>query len=62
MQSLRKLLAGSYGKVIIARRLTNAEVKGFERERGTLTRGCTHDSLSKGEERFRRPRAGISQR
>jgi len=34
MQELRTLLAGSYGKVIIARRLTNAEVKVFERERG----------------------------
>jgi len=33
--------------VIIARRLTYAEMAVFERERGTLTRRCTHGSLSR---------------
>jgi len=34
MQSLRKLLADSYDKVIIARGRTYAEAEVFERERG----------------------------
>ena len=34
MQDLRKLIGGSRGEVIIARRLTGAELKVFERERG----------------------------
>jgi hypothetical protein len=39
MQNLRKLLAGSCGKVIIARPLTDAEVNVFERERGDSDAG-----------------------
>ena len=34
MQDLRKLLAGSRGEVIVARRLPRAEVEVLERERG----------------------------
>jgi hypothetical protein len=34
MQGLRKLLAGSRGEVIVARRITRAEVEVLERERG----------------------------
>jgi hypothetical protein len=44
MPELRKLLAGSRGEVIVARRITRAEPELIERERGAPTPGCTRGS------------------
>lgn len=58
MQDLRKLLAGSRGEVIIARRLTRAEQELLERERGDSDAGVHARIIVKEEERFHRPRRG----
>lgn len=55
MQDLRKLLAGSPGAVIIARRLTPAELKVFERRAGGLQRGRARAIVNKEGLRFRHP-------
>ena len=56
MQDLRKLLAGSRGEVIIARRLTRAEQALLERERRDSDAGVHARIVVEEEERFRRPR------
>jgi hypothetical protein len=58
MPELRKLLAGSRGEVIVARRLTRAEQELLERERGDSDAGVHVRIFLKEEERFRRPRHG----
>ncbi len=55
---LRKLLAGSRGQVIVARRLTRAEQELLERERGDSDAGVHARLVVKEEERFWRPRHG----
>jgi len=60
MQELRKLLAGSCGRAIIARRLTNAEVKVFERERRDSDAGMHARLVVKEEERSGAPAWGQS--
>jgi hypothetical protein len=62
MRELRKLLAGSRGEVIVARRLTRAEQALLERERGDSDAGVHARIVVKEEERFRRPRRGGNQR
>ena len=56
MPELRKLLAGSRGEVIVARRLTRAEQELLERERGDSDAGVHARLVVKEEERFGRPR------
>ena len=58
MPELRKLLAGSRGEVIVARRLTRAEQELLERERGESDAGVHVRIVLKEEERFWRPRHG----
>ena len=58
LRDLRKLLAGSRGEVIFARRLTRAEEVLFERERGDSDAGVHARIVVKEEERFQRPRRG----
>ena len=58
MPELRKLLAGSRGEVIVARRLTRAEQALLERERGDSDAGVHARLVVKEEERFWRPRHG----
>ena len=58
MQALRKLLAGSPGEVIVARRLTRAEVEVLERERGGSDAGVHARIVVKEEKRFWHPRRG----
>jgi len=58
MRELRKLLAGSRGDVIVARRLTRAEQALLERERGDSDAGVHARIVVKEEERFHRPRRG----
>ena len=53
---LRKLLAGSRGEVIVARRLTRAEQELLERERRDSDAGVHVRIVLKEEERFGRPR------
>jgi hypothetical protein len=55
---LRKLLAGSRGEVIVARRLTSAEQELLERERGDCDAGVHARLVIKEEERFWRPQRG----
>jgi hypothetical protein len=63
MQDLRKLLAGSRGEVIVARRLTRAEQAQLEREREDSDAGVHARIVVKEEERFRRlGRGGTSKR
>ena len=57
-RELRKLLAGSRGEVIVARRLTRAEQELLERERGDSDAGVHARIVVKEEERFQRPRRG----
>ncbi|HEX2692246.1 MAG TPA: hypothetical protein VHN14_36805 [Kofleriaceae bacterium] len=57
MRALRKLIAGSPGQVIVARRLTRPEQELLERERGDSDAGVHARIVVKEEERFRRPRA-----
>lgn len=54
MRELRKLLAGSRGEVIVARRITRAEQELLERERGDSDAGVHARIIVKEEERFRR--------
>ena len=58
MRALRKLIAGSRGEVIVARRLTRAEQELLERERGDSDAGVHARIVVKEEERFHRPRRG----
>lgn len=57
MQDPQELLAGARGTVIVARRLTRAEVEVLERERGDSDAGVHARIVGKEEERFRRRRA-----
>jgi hypothetical protein len=58
MRALRKLIAGSRGEVIVARRITRAEQELLEREREDSDAGV-HARIVVGEElRFWRPRRG----
>lgn len=56
VQDLRKLIGGSRGEVIIARRLTVSELKVFERERGDSDAAVHGHLVTKEELRFVRPR------
>jgi hypothetical protein len=58
MQDLRKLLAGSRGEVIVARRLTHEEAGVVERRRTDCDRDVHAWLLTKEALRFRRPRRG----
>lgn len=58
LQDLRKLLTGSRGAVIIARRLTRVEQEVFERERGDSDAAVHGGLITKEELRFHRPRHG----
>jgi len=55
---LRKLLAGSRGEVIVARRLTSTEQELLERKRGDADAVVHGRIVVKEEERFWRPRHG----
>lgn len=57
LRDLRKLLVGSRGEVIVARRLTRGEQALLERERGDSDAGVHARIVVKEEERFRRRRA-----
>jgi hypothetical protein len=56
VQDLRKLIGDSRGEVVIARRLTGAELKVFERERGDSDAAVHGHLVTKEELRFMRPR------
>jgi len=58
LRDLCKLLAGSRGEVIVARRLTRGEQELLERERGDSDAGVHARIVVKEEERFHRPRRG----
>ena len=58
MPELCKLLAGSRGEVIVARRLTRAEQELLERHRGDYDAEVHARLVVKEEERFWRPRRG----
>ena len=58
MQALRKLLAGSRGEVIIARRLTHEEAGEIESRRVDCDAAVHAGIIAKEEERFRRPGRG----
>jgi hypothetical protein len=58
MQELGKLLAGSRGEVIVARRLTPAETGVLESRRVDCDADVYAGLIVKEEERFRRPRRG----
>ena len=58
MPELRKLLAGSRGEVIVARRLTSTEQELLERKRGDADAVVHARIVVKEEERFWRPRHG----
>jgi hypothetical protein len=55
MQELCKLLAGSRGEVIVARRLTRAEAGVVERRRVDCDADMHAWLIAKEEEQFRRP-------
>ena len=55
MRELRKMLAGSRGAVIIARRLTRAEAEVLETRRVNCDADVHASIIAKEEERFRRP-------
>jgi hypothetical protein len=55
---LRKLLAGSRGEVIVARRLTHEEASMFERRRVDCDADAHASLIPKEEAQFRRPRRG----
>jgi hypothetical protein len=57
LRELRKLLAGSRGEVIVARRITRAEQALLERERGDSDAGVHARIVIKEKGRFRRRRA-----
>jgi hypothetical protein len=56
VQELRELITGSRGEVIVARRLTRAEVELIERRRLDCDAAVHGSIVAKEEERFRRPR------
>lgn len=58
MRELYKMLAGSRGAVIIARRLTRAEVEVLERRRVDCDADMHAGIIAKEEERFWRPGRG----
>jgi len=58
MPELRKLLAGSQGEVIVARRLTPAEQELLERERADSDARVHGRLVIKEEERLWRPQRG----
>lgn len=58
MQELRKLLAGSRGEVIVARRLARGEVDELETRRVDCDAAVHAGIIAKEEKRFRRPRVG----
>jgi hypothetical protein len=58
MQDLRKLITGSQGEVIVARRLTRAEAEELERRRADCDAAVHGAILPKEEQRFQRPRRG----
>jgi hypothetical protein len=58
LRDLRKLLTGSRGEVIVARRLTRGEQALLERERGDSDAGVHARIVVKEEERFRCPGRG----
>ena len=58
MQDLRKLLAGSRGAVIVARRLTRKEAGVLESRRADCDADVHARLVAKEEERFWRPRHG----
>ena len=58
MRDPRKLIAGSRGEVILARRLTRAEQELLALERGDSDAGVHGAIVNKEELRFRRPRRG----
>ena len=55
MRELSKMLAGSRGAVIVARRLTRAEVELLERRRVDCDADVHAGIIATEEERFRRP-------
>ena len=55
MRELRKMLAGSRGAVIIARRLTRAEAEELETRRVDCDADVHAGIIATEEERFRRP-------
>jgi hypothetical protein len=55
MQELRKLLAGSRGEVIVARRLTRGETYVLERRRADCDVDLHAWLIPREEEQFRRP-------
>jgi hypothetical protein len=55
MQELRKLLAGSRGEVIVARRLTRGEAHVLERRRADCDADLHAGLIPREEEQFRRP-------
>jgi hypothetical protein len=58
MQELGKLLAGSRGEGIVARRLTHKEAGVLESRRADCDADVHARLVAKEEERFRRPRRG----
>ena len=58
MRELRKMLAGSRGAVIIARRLTRKEAEELESRRVDCDAAVHASIIDKEEERFRRPGRG----
>jgi hypothetical protein len=58
MQELGKLLAGSRGEVIVARRLTHKEAGVLETRRVDCDADVHARLVAKEEERFQRPRRG----
>jgi hypothetical protein len=58
MQELRKLLAGSRGEVIVARRLTREEAGMLESRRADCDADVHASFIAKEEKRFWRPRRG----
>jgi hypothetical protein len=55
LRELRRLLAGSRGEVIVARRITRAEQELLERERGDSDAGVHARIVVKEKERVQRP-------
>ena len=58
MEELRKMIAGSRGAVIIARRLTQEEAKELESRRLDCDADVHAGIIATEEERFRRPGRG----
>ena len=58
MRELRKLITGSRGEVIVARRLTRAEAEELESRRADCDAAVHAGIIAKEKERFRRPGRG----